>query len=172
MSLAGLLTKWNTRVGDVTSVAFPLAFALTTYEVGARYFFGRPTIWTLEVALLASGIAYILTGPQATALDSHIRMDVITRLLPASIKRWTAVMSDVFTTAFGLIVVYTGIRLALPLAEGIERTGSAFNSPAPTVIKLLIPVAGLLIALQALIRVPASFKGRPDEIPGRPPHVD
>lgn len=143
----GAIERFAIWLGDVAVLAFPLAFVLTIWEIVARVVFNSPTVWTLEVALLISGIAYILLGPQATALDTQIRMDVVSTVLPPAVQtvlQWVATTASI---AFGLVITYSGWRLAAPLADGIERTGSVLNSPAPTIIKLLIPVAGLLWTL-------------------------
>ena len=68
----GTVERLAISLGDYASLAFPLAFVLTVWEIVARAVFNSPTIWTLEIALLVSGIAYILVGPQTTALKSHI----------------------------------------------------------------------------------------------------
>lgn len=153
MSLHDRIARTNIWLGDVASLAFPFAFVLTTVEVVSRYFFDRPTSWTLEIALLTSAVAYILTGPQATAYDSHIRIDLLTRAMSPGWRRRARWFADLMTAAFGAVIVYAGTRLAMPLLDGIETTGSALNTPTPTIIKILIPVAGLLIAIQAFLRV-------------------
>lgn len=152
------LTQWNVRIGDYAALAFPLAFALTTYEIIVRQVFGAPTIWTLEVALLTSGVAYITTGPQANALNSHIRIEVFIDMVAAGTRVWLDRFADFMSILFGAVIAYSGWMLARPLVEGIERTGSALNSPAPTIIKLLIPVVGLLMCAQSLSRLVNSFR--------------
>jgi TRAP-type C4-dicarboxylate transport system permease small subunit len=140
----GTIERFAIKLGDLAVLAFPLAFLLTIWEIVARVFFNSPTVWTLEVALLISGIAYILIGPQTTALDSHIRMDVVSSLLSDSAHRvlqWVGVIASI---SFGVVITYSGWRLAAPLLDGLERTGSVLNSPAPSIIKILIPVAGVL----------------------------
>jgi TRAP-type C4-dicarboxylate transport system permease small subunit len=149
----GAIERFTIRLGDLAVLAFPLAFVLTIWEIIARVAFNSPTVWTLEVALLISGIAYILLGPQATALDTHIRMDVVSGLLPSPVQtllQWVGLAASI---VFGLVITYSGWRLAAPLIDGVERTGSVLNSPAPTVIKLLIPFAGLLWTLIELRRL-------------------
>jgi TRAP-type C4-dicarboxylate transport system permease small subunit len=161
MTLAQRLTRAVIAIGDVSSLAFPIAFALTVYEVVARFVFNSPTVWTLEIALLITGIAYILTGPQTTALGNHIRIDVVTRLLPPHLRRWTEMFGHLMTAIFGGVVAYSGWRLAEPVFESIERTGSALNSPAPTIVKVLIPLAGVLIAVQASVDLVRTVKKHP-----------
>jgi len=141
---AGAVDKFAISLGDVASLAFPIAFFLTIWEIVARMVFNSPTVWTIEVALLISGIAYIALGPQTTALESHIRIDVITNALSQKTQARLQVVATVASILFGVIVTYSGMRLAIPLLDGWERTGSALNSPAPSIIKMLIPCAGLV----------------------------
>jgi TRAP-type C4-dicarboxylate transport system permease small subunit len=80
-------------------------------------------------------------------------MDVVSGLLPSPVQtllQWVGLAASI---VFGLVITYSGWRLAAPLIDGVERTGSVLNSPAPTVIKLLIPFAGLLWTLIELRRL-------------------
>ena len=43
----------------------------------------------------------------------------------------------------------------------VERTGSAFNSPSPAIIKPLIAIGAALIVLQLLVQVLRHLTGRP-----------
>lgn len=154
----GTIERLAIKVGDLAVLAFPLAFLLTIWEIVARVFFNSPTVWTLEVALLISGIAYILIGPQTTALDSHIRMDVVSSFLSESTHRalqWVGVIASI---TFGVVITYSGWRLAAPLLDGLERTGSVLNSPAPSIIKILIPIAGVLWILIEVRRLVALWR--------------
>lgn len=153
---AGGIEKLAITVGDVASLAFPIAFILTIWEIVARMVFNSPTIWTIEVALLISGIAYIAIGPQTTALESHIRIDVLTNALSQKAQARLQVVAAIGSILFGAVVTYSGARLAIPLMDGWERTGSALNSPAPSIIKLLIPCAGVvwtMLEVRRLIRL-------------------
>ena len=154
------IARVSVIIGDVAVLAFPAAFILTIWEIVARVVFNSPTVWTLEIALLISGIAYILVGPQTTALDTHIRMDVVSTLLSSRVNRVLSLISSLASIAFGLVIVYSGWRLAVPLMNGWERTGSVLNSVAPSVIKLLIPVAGLLWVLVELQRLIDMLRSR------------
>jgi TRAP-type C4-dicarboxylate transport system permease small subunit len=143
-------------VGDAASLAFVIAFLLNVYEITARFFFNQPTVWTLEITLLVTGAAYLLIGPQATATDAHIRIDILVDELSYPKKRILRAISSFLSACYGLVIVYSGYKLAAPLLDGIERTGSALNSPAPSIVKVLIPVVGLawtLIASADLVRV-------------------
>lgn len=62
-------------------LAIPMIGALI-YEVIARYFFNRPTIWSYEITYMICG-AYFLIGSAFTLrLKGHIRIDVFYSLLP------------------------------------------------------------------------------------------
>lgn len=149
----GGIERLAITLGDYSSLAFPFAFALTIWEIVARTVFNSPTIWTLEIALLTSGIAYILVGPQTTALKTHISIDLVSKAVSGRIRHVLEVIATVASIAFGAVITYSGWRLAAPLLDGIERTGSALNSPAPSVIKVLIPLAGLLWTALEVIRL-------------------
>jgi TRAP-type C4-dicarboxylate transport system permease small subunit len=149
----GNVERLAISLGDYASLAFPLAFVLTVWEIVARAVFNSPTIWTLEIALLVSGIAYILVGPQTTALKNHISIDLLFKAVSDQTRLLLEVVGSVASMVFGAVITYSGWRLAAPLLDGLERTGSALNSPAPSVIKVLIPLAGLLWMVLEAIRL-------------------
>jgi TRAP-type C4-dicarboxylate transport system permease small subunit len=63
------------------------------------------------------------------------------------------VVGSVASIVFGAVITYSGWRLASPLLDGLERTGSALDSLAPSVIKVLIPLAGLLWTVLEAMRL-------------------
>ena len=149
----GTVERLAISLGDCASLAFPLAFVLTVWEIAARAVFSSPTIWTLEIALLVSGIAYILVGPQTTALKSHISIDLMLKAVSDQTRSVLEVVGSVASIVFGAVITYSGWRLASPLLDGLERTGSALDSLAPSVIKVLIPLAGLLWTVLEAMRL-------------------
>jgi hypothetical protein len=67
------------------------------------------------------------------------------------------------------LLVWAAWRPAVQAVTIVERTGSAWNSPSPAIIKPLIAIGALLIVLQLLVQVYRHLTGRPDPQPASEP---
>ena len=57
------------------------------YEVFVRYVLNAPTVWVFDMMVQMYGALFLMAGPYALAQDSHVRGDVLYRLMPV---RWQA----------------------------------------------------------------------------------
>jgi TRAP-type C4-dicarboxylate transport system permease small subunit len=90
-------------VGVIGVVAM---MALTTADVVARYVFSSPTMWADEMASYLL-IAIVFLGlAQNLRTNGHIRIDVVTNLVPARVRR----LLDVF--AFAVAILFAVILIA------------------------------------------------------------
>ena len=52
-----------------------------TYEVFVRYVLNAPTVWSFDMMIQMYGALFLMSGPYALAQDTHVRGDVLYRLL-------------------------------------------------------------------------------------------
>ncbi len=152
------ISAMNQKIGDYASLAYIVVFAIMIYDIAARYYFSRPTVWGLELILALVGIHYVLAGAHALKNRQHVRIDVIYNLLPLKVRRYMDVLADLMIIVLMLIIVYYGWEQAAPAVEIGERSGAGWNSLAPTYMKVAIPVGAALMALQALVHLVQSIK--------------
>ncbi len=70
-----VLDKINYYVAKVTSwLALPMMLSLIC-EVVMRYFFQKPTIWAMDIAIILFGIHFMLGSPYCLQTGNHIRTD-------------------------------------------------------------------------------------------------
>lgn len=55
--------------------------ASMVYEVGARYVFGAPTIWSYDVSYMLNGSLFILAAALTLAKNNHVRIDFLSSRL-------------------------------------------------------------------------------------------
>jgi TRAP-type mannitol/chloroaromatic compound transport system permease small subunit len=133
-----MLASFRRAIGGVTEavggaaalLVVPLVLA-TTYEVLARYLFGRPTLWAFEFGYMMMGVHFLLGGALTLKHGAHVRIDLIYAQL--SPKRCAAIDLTFFllllVPALWLIVDRYG-AFALRAFETGERSGqSAWNPP-------------------------------------------
>ncbi len=122
-----------------------------SYEVFVRYALNAPTVWAFDMMVQMYGALFLMAGPYALAQDSHVRADVIYRLLPV---RWQARIDFVLYVLFffpGMLALFWfGWEIA---ADSWRYKEVSWNSPARIQIyffKTLIPLAGALLIIQGV----------------------
>lgn len=142
----------------------PMVGALV-YEVFARYFLERPTMWAYDITYMVYGSHFMLGAAYALSLGAHIRTDFFYRMWS---PRWQGRV-DAFLYLF---FFFPGIGFFLWLSWDFAQTSWAqgeriVTSPwIPPVypFKTVIPVAAALLLLQGvsefLKSLHAAFRGK------------
>ena len=125
-----------------------------SYEVFVRYVLNAPTVWVFDMMVQMYGALFLMAGPYALAQDSHVRGDVLYRLIPV---RWQARIDFALYLLFffpGMLALFWyGWEIA---ADSWRYQEVSWNSPARIQIyffKTLIPVAGVLLIVQGIAEV-------------------
>lgn len=154
------IDKLSRFFGSLSGWGYMIVFALTVYEVVSRYAFGAPTTWVLETCILIGGLGYLFAGPRTHQERAHIRIETLYVRFGARTRRALDLLADLLALLYGSAMVYAALLIALPAIKRGERTGSAFNSPEPVILKTAIAAAALLFALQALRNLVSRWKSR------------
>ncbi len=127
-----------------------LTFSVS-YEVFVRYVLNSPTVWAFDMMVQMYGALFLMAGPYALAQDTHVRADVIYRLLSV---RWQARIDLVLYIVFffpGMAALFWfGWEIA---SDSWRYKEVSWNSPARIQIyyfKTLIPLAGGLLIIQGV----------------------
>lgn len=125
---------------------------MLTYEVIARYFFIRPTIWAAELSQLCLiwgcllGMAYLLT------LRRHITVNAVTSLLPYSVQRACTAAALIVVIAFSAIVAFWGYDIFHDSFVRGRTTGSLLNLPV-WIAEASVPIGFGLLTLQGIVEL-------------------
>ena len=160
-----MIDRLNRLLGERLCYLYLAAVVITAYEVVMRYLLNAPTSWAFELTILLCAICYLLSGGFVTAQHKHIAITAVYDLMPPRIRWWldlVAMLTGIL--AMGLLV-WAAWRPAVLAVRVMERTGSAWNSPSPAIIKPLIAIGALLIVLQLLVQLYRHLTGRPDPQP-------
>jgi TRAP-type mannitol/chloroaromatic compound transport system permease small subunit len=57
-----------------------------SYEVFVRYVLNSPTVWAFDMMIQMYGALLLMCGAYALAQDTHVRGDVVYRLLPVKVQ--------------------------------------------------------------------------------------
>jgi TRAP-type C4-dicarboxylate transport system permease small subunit len=150
----------NRLLGERLCYLYLAAAVITAYEVVMRYLFDAPTIWAFELTILLCAICYLLSGGFVTAQHKHIAITSVYDLMPARIRWWLDLLALLTGILSMGLLVWAAWRPAVLAVTIVERTGSAWNSPSPAIIKPLIAIGALLIVLQLLVQLYRHLTGQ------------
>lgn len=122
------------------------------YEVIARYVFNASTIWAFDISYMATGVAFMLGVAWTAQVDGHVKVDVLSSLMPVRISR-------IITGVAYTIVLFP--TLSMVALYGWKKSLSAFTTNEVEMVSTWAPkmwpfytciAFGLtLLALQVLV---------------------
>ena len=157
LKLARAITRLNRWIGRTVAWMILPIFAMLIVDVGMRYLIGRPSIWTTELTQLVFGVYAVIGGGYLLAERAHVNVDIIYGRLPRERKALLDVLTSILFFLFMAVLMYQGTELAWESVQKRETSQSIWNPPIWPV-KLMIPVAGLLLLLQGIIRLVADIR--------------
>ncbi len=140
------------------AVLFAVAGIMLTYEVMARYFFIRPTIWAAELSQLCLIWGCLIAMAWLLSARRHIAVDAVIQLLPPSAQRWIEAAAMLVVAAFSAMVTWKGWDIFLDSFERGRTTGSLLDLPS-WIVELAVPLGFALLFIQALIEAIRSANG-------------
>jgi TRAP-type mannitol/chloroaromatic compound transport system permease small subunit len=140
------IADWS---GKIASYFIFIVIAILLYEVTARYFFNKPTIWAHEITQLVFGGAAVLLGAYCLRHRQHIVIDVIYRLFPKRAKAIVDSVTILFIFWWVGLYLYLGFPYAWEAIVSKEASFTPLETPIWP-IKLTIPIAGVLLLIQGL----------------------
>lgn len=153
MSFIPTLSRW---AGVLGAVLLAFTGAMLTYEVVARYFFVRPTIWAAELSQLCLIWGCLLAMAWVLDQRHHITVNAVVDLLPPRLQTACVTFSLVAIVVFSVIVTAWGWDIFWDSWQRGRTTGSLLDMPA-WVAELSVPVGFALLTLQCvaeLLRLP------------------
>jgi C4-dicarboxylate transporter, DctQ subunit len=144
-----ILDRLSAALGIAAALAYFAIGLMLGYEVFARYLFTAPTIWAEELSRLFLVWGTCLAAAILLHRRQHIRITILTDLLPASARRWQECLVLLFVAGFAGAVVWYGTPLAFDSFERGRTTGSMLDIGAVWA-EAAVPVGCSLLCLQAL----------------------
>ncbi len=157
-----VISRINLWLGIGSGLAAALIMLLTGFEVVMRYFFNRPTLWSVEISeyLLVAcaylGLAYTLEH------GGHVRVELIIDRPRPGPRRVLNII------AFTLAVIFAAVLTWQTLALALTSLGRGARSSTPMAIPLfpaqiLIPIGSFFLCLQALGMLYGYVTNQPSE---------
>jgi len=139
--------------GIAVSTLYLVAAIATLWEVVARYVFNAPTQWAFEVVMVLCATSWMLSSGYVTLKQRHIGITVFHVMASDRVRWWLDLLAMlVGITALFLLLTDAAIR-AYTAVDHVERTGSAFNSPMPMILKVLLMLGAFLYLAQLTVNL-------------------
>ena len=135
--------------GLLGAVLMALTGVMLTFEVAARYFFIKPTIWAAELSQLCLIWGCLLSMGWLLSQRRHITVNAVTSLLPKTAQKICVGVALLFIIVFSSIVTIWGWDIFYDSFSRGRTTGSLLNLPT-WVAELAVPLGFGLLTLQAL----------------------
>ena len=140
---------------------------ITAYEVIMRYVFNAPTLWAFEAVMVICAAAWVLSGGYVTMRQNHIAITVLYQYATGRVRWWLDLFIQLVSLGAMSVLCYSVWEPMRAALEGMERSGSSFNSPEPMILKTLLFIGALLYAIQTAANLIRHFEGigrplRPD----------
>ena len=151
------IDRMNELIGKAISYLILILVGVIVYEIVARYFFNSPTIWAHEISQMVYGAYVILLGGYLQQRKGHVNVDI----LYLRFKPRTRAIIDLFTWllffAFCGVILVKGGEMAWDSFLYREADSTVFAPPIYP-LKMLIPLGGLLLLLQGLVKYIGDLK--------------
>ncbi|SMX50442.1 TRAP transporter large permease subunit [Maliponia aquimaris] len=140
-------------VGIGVATFYMVAALATLYEVFSRYLLNAPTFWAFETVMTLCAAAWMLSSGYITMKQRHIAITVIHSLCSRTQRWWL----DLFAILVGIVALFMLLSDASIRAYDsilrVEKSGSAFNSPLPMMMKTLMVTGAFLYLAQLTVNL-------------------
>ena len=155
--MSAFISRFSQFSGLAVAQLYLVVAAITMYEVVARYLFHAPTQWAFEMVMVLCATAWMVSAGYVTLKNRHIGITVF-YLMASDRTKWGL---DLFALVLGVVAVFLltndTFGRALDAIDNVERAGSAFNSPEPTLLKTALFLGATAYLLQILVNLYQHF---------------
>ena len=157
LSIAHAITRMNIWIAKVAAWLILPMFLLLMADVIMRYVVGSAAIWTAEFAQLIFGVYAVIAGGFLLAERAHVNVDIIYGNFSPRRKALVDLATSFLMFLFLAVLIWQGADMAWESATKLETSNSIWN-PHIWPVKIAIPVAGLLLLLQAFVRLASDIR--------------
>ncbi|MFK7751827.1 MAG: TRAP transporter small permease [Sedimentitalea sp.] len=147
-----LISRMSWLASTIGAILLAATGVMLTYEVIARYFFIRPTIWAAELSQLCLIWGCLLAMAHLLTMRRHITVNAVTSLLPFGAQKLCAFIALLVVIVFSAIVAFWGYDIFHDSFVRGRLTGSLLNYPL-WIAEASVPVGFGLLTLQGIVEL-------------------
>jgi TRAP-type mannitol/chloroaromatic compound transport system permease small subunit len=151
MPVSRIIDRMTQLTGYLAAAVLAMLIALVVYDATVRYVFQSGSIalqeleWHLFDVVILLGIAYTLKE------NAHVRVDIFYDEFSPRAKALVNLLGVfLFILPFSMLIIYVGADFVVMSFEQMERSSDPGGLPYRYLVKGLMPLAFILLMLQAL----------------------
>ena len=150
--------RFVTALALAAAALFVFAGVMLTYEVAARYFFTRPTIWAAELSQMCLIWGSLIASPWCLRERRHIRITAVIGRLPKAPRIGADLIAMAAVAVFSGFVTWKGWEIFWDSFERGRTTGSMLDLPI-WIVELAVPFGFAVLLIQSLIEFLRAARG-------------
>jgi C4-dicarboxylate transporter DctQ subunit len=148
-----MMKIWDRVERTLVGVLGLAALAFALWQVLSRYFFPQQSIsFAEEVIVYLVVWAIMIVSSQLVRTDSHVRPDLVLKLVPASVARWLEVFNCLAAIVFCLALTWYGWQV-VETAWLIDEHSASDLRFAMWIYYAALPAGGLVMLIRYLVRL-------------------
>lgn len=169
LKLSRAIDAASTWIGRYVAWGILIAVIISAVNAIIRKSFGISSNVWLELQWILFGAVFLLCSPWTLLSNEHIRIDVVSSMLPKSVRNWIDVIGHtLFLIPIGLVLMWTGWPFFVRSLLQNEQSNNAGGLPQyPS--KLFVPLCFTLLFIQGiseLIKRVAIMRGELEDVSG------
>lgn len=147
------ISDWS---GKICSFLVYFGIIMLVFEVIARYFFGKPTVWAHGYSQRLFGSYFILIGAYTLFKDGHVRIDILYQRFSLRKKAALDVLNYSMLLIWSFVLIKEG-SMFFASSWAIREADEMVLAHPIYPVKFLLVVGAILITLQGLSRLIVSI---------------
>ena len=148
-----MIDVWNRWERRTIGVLGALALLIGTYQIAGRYISADLAApWATELGVYVVVWAVFVAASNLVATDSHVRPDLVLRVLRPGVRRWVEVGNSLCALAFCAGLVWFGIDIVTDAAQFDERSLSPLAFPM-AIYYAALPFGTFLMSIRYILRI-------------------
>jgi TRAP-type C4-dicarboxylate transport system permease small subunit len=145
--------------GALAAIFLMVTAAIVVLEVFLRYVFNSPTIWVAETSVYLTMAVGLLAAAHTLKLDMHFSIPHLTDRLSKANRRRLKIVTHLMGMAYSIVFLVKGIQMAW-FSYDMEDISTGLMETPLWLPNMLIPIAGLLLALQFFSKLVEEISNR------------
>ena len=154
------------RIGNYFALLFIASMLMLIFEIVMRYVFDRPTIWVHETTIFICAMNFVFGGLHSVSRNAHIRVVIVYGSVSVRVRRWLdMVIYSICALATGMFsyAIWPTVIKSFWAPNGefrIITSGSAWNPPFPSFLRLFLFLVLIAMTVQFLLFVFKHFRDK------------
>jgi TRAP-type mannitol/chloroaromatic compound transport system permease small subunit len=150
------LIHWS---GNIAALALIVLVVLVVYDALMRYLFQSGSIALQELEWHLFDVIILLSIAYTFSHDAHVRVDIFYERFTPKTKAMVNLLGSLFfVLPFSLLIIYLGIDFVALSFSQMEASADPGGLPYRFIIKSFVPLAFILMLIQTLHVIVASYR--------------